>query len=132
MTKRKGNKMTQHFLTEDQVQIAHKLSERMFLVAIQNEITRLFEDHMFEEPENRVIIDGIKAKPFRESFGLDYFNFVMDEFCDEHARNPHEYDVNTPYGVFKETEFQQGTSFEWLIPFLKTKKIRSIFCEKFL
>jgi hypothetical protein len=59
-----------------------KLAERMFLVAVQNEITRLFEDHMFEEPENRVIVDGIKAKPFRESFGLDYFHFVMDEFCD--------------------------------------------------
>ena len=46
-----------------------KLAERMFLVAIQYEIIRLFEDHMFEEPENRVIIDGIKAKPFRDSFG---------------------------------------------------------------
>ena len=109
-----------------------KLAERMFLVAIQYEIIRLFEDHMFEEPENRVIIDGIKAKPFRDSFGLDYFHFVMDEFCDEYDRNPREYDVNTPYGVFKETEYQSGTSFEWMIPFLKTKKIRPIFCEKFL
>ena len=109
-----------------------KLAERMFLVAIQYEIIRLFEDHMFEEPENRVIVDGIKAKPFRDSFGLDYFHFVMDEFCDEYDRNPREYDVNTPYGVFKETEYQSGTSFEWMIPFLKTKKIRPIFCEKFL
>ena len=109
-----------------------KLAERMFLVAVQYEIVRLFEDHMFEEPENRVIIDGIKAKPFRDSFGLDYFHFVMDEFCDEYDRNPREYDVNTPYGVFKETEYQSGTSFEWMIPFLKTKKIRPIFCEKFL
>ena len=124
--------MTQHFLTEEQFQNARKLVERMFLVAIQYEIVRLFEDHMFEEPENRVIIDGIKAKPFRDSFGLDYFHFVMDEFCDEYDRNPREYDVNTPYGVFKETEYQSGTSFEWMIPFLKTKKIRPIFCEKFL
>ena len=124
--------MTQHFLTEEQFQIARKLVERMFLVAVQYEIVRLFEDHMFEEPENRVIIDGIKAKPFRDSFGLDYFHFVMDEFCDEYDRNPREYDVNTPYGVFKETEYQSGTSFEWMIPFLKTKKIRPIFCEKFL
>ena len=124
--------MTQHFLTEEQFQNARKLVERMFLVAIQYEIVRLFEDHMFEEPENRVIVDGIKAKPFRDSFGLDYFHFVMDEFCDEYDRNPREYDVNTPYGVFKETEYQSGTSFEWMIPFLKTKKIRPIFCEKFL
>jgi hypothetical protein len=109
-----------------------KLAERMFLVAVQNEITRLFEDHMFEEPENRVIIDGIKAKPFRESFGLDYFNCVMDEFCDEYDRNPREYDVNTPYGVFKETEYQQGTSFEWMIPFFKMKSFRPFLCEKFL
>ena len=124
--------MTQHFLTEEQFQNARKLVERMFLVAIQYEIVRLFEDHMFEEPENRVTVDGIKAKPFRDSFGLDYFHFVMDEFCDEYDRNPREYDVNTPYGVFKETEYQSGTSFEWMIPFLKTKKIRPIFCEKFL
>ena len=109
-----------------------KLAERMFLVAIQYEIIRLFEDHMFEEPENRVIIDGIKAKPFRESFGLDYFNCVMDEFCDEYDRNPHEYDVNTPYGVFKETEYQSGTSFEWMIPFFKMKTFRRFLCEKFL
>ena len=124
--------MTQHFLTEEQFQIARKLTERMFLVAVQNEITRLFEDHMFEEPENRVIIDGIKAKPFRESFGLDYFNCVMDEFCDEYDRNPREYDVNTPYGVFKETEYQSGTSFEWMIPFFKMKTFRRFLCEKFL
>ena len=103
-----------------------KLAERMFLVAIQYEIIRLFEDHMFEEPENRVIIDGIKAKPFRESFGLDYFN------CDEYDRNPREYDVNTPYGVFKETEYQSGTSFEWMIPFFKMKTFRRFLCEKFL
>jgi hypothetical protein len=109
-----------------------KLAERMFLVAIQYEIVRLFEDHMFEEPENRVIIDGIKAKPFRDSFGLDYFHFVMDEFCDEYDRNPREYDVNTPYGVFKETEYQSGTSFEWMIPFFKMKSFRPFLCEKFL
>ena len=109
-----------------------KLAERMFLVAVQYEIVRLFEDHMFEEPENRVIIDGIKAKPFRESFGLDYFNCVMDEFCDEYDRNPREYDVNTPYGVFKETEYQSGTSFEWMIPFFKMKSFRRVLCEKFL
>ena len=124
--------MTQHFLTEEQFQIARKLVERMFLVAVQYEIVRLFEDHMFEEPENRVIIDGIKAKPFRESFGLDYFHFVMDEFCDEYDRNPREYDVNTPYGVFKETEYQSGTSFEWMIPFFKMKTFRRFLCEKFL
>lgn len=124
--------MTQHFLTKEQFQNARKLVERMFLVAIQYEIVRLFEDHMFEEPENRVIIDGIKAKPFRDSFGLDYFHFVMDEFCDEYDRNPREYDVNTPYGVFKETEYQSGTSFEWMIPFFKMKSFRPFLCEKFL
>ena len=124
--------MIQHFLTEEQFQNARKLVERMFLVAIQYEIVRLFEDHMFEEPENRVIVDGIKAKPFRDSFGLNYFHFVMDEFCDEYDRNPREYDVNTPYGVFKETEYQSGTSFEWMIPFFKMKTFRRFLCEKFL
>lgn len=118
--------------TFEQQDSMRKLAERMFLVAVQHEIVRLFEDHMFQEPENREVIVGIKAKPFRESFGLDYFNFVMDEFCDEYDHAPRDYSVDSPYGVFKEHEHQAGTSFDWMVPFFKMKYFRPYLGEKFV